>query len=298
MVSEEYLQELKSQKFGIEVEFSFITKDMAREVLRELFSNDRMIDNKGRCWEIKSDNSIIARKRDEDGYIVSADRSYKVELNSPIIGYEDLDLLSGVIHALREAGAEPSKLCGIHIHVSEEGHTVRSLRNILNLFMQKEYIMLEAFQISEDRHNRYCGDVCAELISEINKHKPRSLDQLRQQWRDKDNSRYRMLNLDSFYSSKGIEFRMFNTTLDANIVRAYVIFCLAISQKAKTMHRAVPIKSAMENNRYEWRNFLNRLGLAGDEFKMIRKELLKNVSGDSSFHTPEDHNRRRLQLSS
>lgn len=294
MVSEEYLRELKSQKFGIEVEFSFITRDKAKSVLKEVFACSSLIDNLGRQWKVVRDGSIKARKRTSDGRVVVADDAYKVELNSPLLGYSDMDLLLKVISALRRAGAEPSDLCGIHVHVSEDGHTVSSLRNLINLFIQKEYLMVEAFQISPERRSKYCKDVCLKLIRVINKHKPRTLTELRGLWTCSDCDRYRMLNLQSFYSNKGIEFRLFNSTLNAPTIKAYIVFCLAISQKAKTMQRAVPIKSTMSNNRYEWRNFLNRLGLAGDEFKTVRKELLKHVSGDSAFHTPEEHGRRRL----
>lgn len=294
MVSEEYLRELKSQKFGIEVEFSFITRDMAKAVLGEVFSSSSLIDDLGRQWRIVRDCSIKPRKHNSDGRVVVANDAYKVELISPLLGYSDLDLLSEVISVLRKAGAEPSDLCGIHVHVSEDGHTVSSLRNLINLFIQKEYLMVEAFQISPERRSRYCKDVCLKLIEVMNKHKPRTFTELRELWICSNCDRSRMLNLESFYSKKGIEFRLFNSTLNVPAVKAYIVFCLAISQKAKTMQRAVPVRSAMSNNRYEWRNFLNRLGLAGDEFKTVRKELLKHVSGDSAFHTPEEHNRRRL----
>ena len=154
--------------------------------------------------------------------------------------------------------------------------------------------MKDAFQIDEQRQNRYCRAVEEGLVPKINRNKARSLDKLSEQWDSEGCGRYRMLNLESFYSHKGIEFRLFNSTLDTETVRSYIVFCLAISQKAKTMQRAVPTKSAMENNRYEWRNFLNRLGLAGDEFKGVRRLLLRHVSGDSAFHEPESHGRRRV----
>lgn len=295
MVSEEYLQELKNQKFGVEVEFSFISREDAREVIRKtLCNNYTTIDSKGRKWKVVRDGSIIPKMRDEFGEVFSADDSYKVELNSPILEYEDIDLLLEVITNLKKAGAEPSTRCGLHIHVGEEGHTVTSLRNMLNLFMQKESIMIEAFQIDSERIDRYCQSVNENLITKMNRYKANSLSELRQQWELENCGRYRMLNLASFYSNTGLEFRLFNSTLNPITIRSYIVFCLAISQKAKTMQRAVPIKSSMENNRYEWRNFLNRLGLSGDEFKAVRKELLKNVSGESAFHTPEEHNRRRI----
>lgn len=294
MASEKYLQDLKAQKFGVEIEFSFITRHMAREAIRRKLCSYDMIDERGRKWKIVRDGSIVPRKRTENGLVIDADNDYKVELNSPILDYDDMDLLRGVLTALRNAGAEPSDVCGIHIHVGEDGHTVRSLRNLINMFMQKEDIMQEAFQIDEERQRRYCQNVNVGLIPKINRHKAHTLEELSGQWEEEVCGRYRMLNLESFYSHKGIEFRLFNSTLNFEVIQAYIVFCLAVSQKAKTMQRAVPIKSKMENNRYDWRNFLNRIGLAGDEFKEVRRLLLLHVSGDAAFHSPEKHGRQRV----
>lgn len=294
MKKEEFLQAMKSQYFGIEIEFTFITRYEAESIVRNVLHSDDLIDSNGRQWDVVSDGSIVAKKRDAYGNVVSASSEYKCELNSPILGYDDIGLLQEVIRALKRGGAEASELTGIHIHVSESGHTPKSLRCLLNLFMQKEDIFVEAFQIPDNRLFRYCNKVDEGLIRVINKRKPKTLKVLEKQWNEECGSRYRMINLESFYSNKGIEFRFFNTTFHAGVVRAYIVFCLALSQKAKTMNRAVPKKSNMENNRYEFRNFLNRLYLSGDEFKTVRKHLLKHVSGDSSFHTPEDYGRRRL----
>ena len=294
MKREEFLEAMKSQEFGIEIEFSFISRLRAEEVIGDVLHSEDMIDNYGRQWDVYRDGSIVPRKRNEYGNIVNASDDYRVEFVSPILGYDDISLLQELIRALRKAGAEPSELCGIHIHVGESGHTPTSLRNLLNLFMQKEEIFIEAFQIPNNRLFRYCAKVDEGLISIINQRKPKTLNKLREYWDKETGTRYKMVNLDSFFSKKGIEFRFFNSTLHAGVVRAYIVFCLALSQKAKIMNRAVPRKSHLENNRYEFRNFLNRLYLSGAEFKNVRKHLLRYVSGDSSFHNPEDYGRRRL----
>lgn len=222
MVSAEYLEAMKSQKFGIEIEFSFITRPQARETIRQFFGNQDMLDWKGRAWKIVRDGSVRAKKRLESGEVIEADENYKVELNSPILEYEDFELLSGVLSSLRHRGAEISDVCGLHIHVGGEGHTARSLRNLLNLFMQKEKVMQEAFQIDPYRLNQYCRTVSEELIPIMNRRKKPTLEKLKEQWQQFDSSRYRMLNLDSFYENKGLEFRLFNATLDPDIVKAYI----------------------------------------------------------------------------
>lgn len=295
MEREEFLQAMKSQNFGVEIEFSYITRSQAEQIIGEVLGCTDMIDSQGRQWEIVRDGSIVPRVRDCYGNSVGADNNYRCELNTPILGYEDIPLLQEVIRALKRGGAEASELCGIHIHVGDAGHTPKSLRCLLNLFMQKEDIFVEAFRIPDNRLFEYCNKVDEGLIRVINRRKPKTLKALEKCWNDECGSRYRMINLDSFYSDKGIEFRFFNTTFHAGIVRAYIVFCLALSQKAKIMNRAIPKKSEMTNNRYEFRNFLNRLYLTGEEFKTVRRHLLYYVSGDSSFHTPEEHGRKRIK---
>ena len=53
---------------------------------------------------------------------------------------------------------------------------------------------------------------------------------------------------------------------------------MAIRQK-----RINQTKKEIVNEKYEFRCFLLRLGMIGDEFKAERKILLKNLTGSSAF---------------
>ena len=295
MEKEEYQELLKSQEFGIEFEFSFITRSRAREVLNNLFGHTGLLDDNGRQWEVHSDGSIEPRKRDSLGRVVEADSNYKVEVVSPLLGYDDIPLVQEVIRALRRAGAETSEKCGLHIHVSDQAHSAQSLRNLIRLFRQKEELFIEAFQIPDNRLRRYCDRVEEQLNEKLKNNKPTNFKSLFDLWANAGCGRYRMLNYQSIFHGKGIEFRLFNMSFHAGVVKAYIVFCLAISAKALTMQRAVSEKSDQHNNRFEFRNFLNRIGLSGDEYKNVRKHLLKHLSGDSSFADPVAHNRNYIQ---
>ena len=103
---------IKTRRFGIEIEMTGITRCAAAKAIQKVLggsidhvggSYDKYTvgDEKGRKWQIVYDSSIYARKKNGD----FASDYYKVEMNSPILEFEDLDLLQEVIRALRKGGA-------------------------------------------------------------------------------------------------------------------------------------------------------------------------------------------------
>jgi len=91
-------------KFGIEVEFTGITRAQAAKAAAEFlggtiksesdyYYTQKVIAPDGRVWKFMSDGSIQTQKK-AGGRIVAADNSYSVELVSPILTYrEDIDTL-------------------------------------------------------------------------------------------------------------------------------------------------------------------------------------------------------------
>jgi hypothetical protein len=86
---------MKTQRFGIEIELTGLSRQRAAQVLSEYFgtrlSHDgggydaySVLDSQNRRWKIMSDASIsVECKRG------SADSTYRVELVSPICKYEE-----------------------------------------------------------------------------------------------------------------------------------------------------------------------------------------------------------------
>lgn len=97
-----------------------------------------------------------------------------------------------------------------------------------------------------------------------------------------NHTRYYGVNLHSYFSKDTVEFRLFNSTLHAVKIKAYIQFCLAVSAWAITSQEKVVFRS-MEGYTTEqkvtiMRNILtNRLGLYGDEFKTCRLWMMKNL---------------------
>ena len=134
---------IKNRKFGIEIEMTGITRCEAAKAIKKVLGGDidhvggtydkyTVVDDKGRKWQIVFDSSIYARKKNGD----LASDYYKVELNSPVLEYEDFDLLQSVIRALRKAGAitGPDYDCGTHIHIDASDYTPQQIRNLVNLW--------------------------------------------------------------------------------------------------------------------------------------------------------------------
>lgn len=293
---------MRTQKFGIEIELTGITRKKAAEVIAKYFGTTasyagtcydayQAIDRKGRIWKCMSDSSIVCQKKTASGSKSMAGRDYATEVVSPILTYDDMEDLQEVIRQLRHVGAFANKSCGIHIHVDAKKHTPETLRNLVNLMAQKEDILYKAIKVDSQRID-YCKKVNTHLVEVINRKKPKTLEQLADLWYEGNyesrtahynRSRYRGLNLHATFTKGTVEFRLFNSTTHAGEIKAYIQFCLALNYMALTKKKASSHRSVTDNERFCMRCWLLRLGLIGDEFKTCRFHLTKNLDGDSAW---------------
>ena len=297
---------MKTQRFGIEIEMTGITRAKAAEVAARFFGERARLEHQGgtydeyrvtmadgRSWKFVSDASIVTNKK-VNGQIISATREYSVELVSPILTYEDIETLQELVRQLRHAGAlsDSKYQCGIHIHVDAGKHTPTSLKNLINLMASKEDLLYKSLEIDPARL-RYCQKVNENLITTINKKKPKTLEALADIWyagygyenrnRHYHDSRYHGLNLHSVFDKGTVEFRLFNGTTHAGKIKAYIQFCLAISHQAITQKSASAKRTQSDNEKYTFRCWMLRLGLIGEEFETCRLHFLTNLQGNSAW---------------
>lgn len=283
---EEFLQAMKSQKFGVEVELTGITIQKVYDLLTEYFEGN-IFDSKGRCWNVVYDSSIKAYENHNNVYIPTNSTDYKAELVTPILDYEDIPMLQEVISIIHKAGgvSDTKYGTGIHIHVSDDGHNQDTLRNLIRLMSSKQYLLERALDIPLSRLFSYCQYVDDWLANRC-KRKFKDMDVLESTWNNTSN-RYSMLNLSSLFSNKGIELRCFNGSLNVEVIKAYIQFSLALCQSAKDLTRCNSIKPKnTDNDKYVMRTWLNRMYLTGEEFKTCRKFMCRNLTGESSFSNP------------
>ena len=101
-------------------------------------------------------------------------------------------------------------------------------------------------------------------------------------------TRYYALNLHSVFYRGTVEFRMFNATLHAGRIKAYVNLYLAISAQAINQRSTVMHKTQSEIELFTFRVWLVRMGLNGEEFKTTRDHLLANLEGDRAWRYDKD----------
>lgn len=292
---------MRTQKFGIEIEMTGITREKAAKVIAEYFGTESFYigtyyetygakDRQGRTWKATYDSSIIAQKK-ERGRTVSANENYKCEIVSPILTYEDMADLQEIVRKLRHSGAFVNSQCGIHIHVDASRYTPQTLRNLVNIIASKEDILYKALQIDPARL-RWCKKTNERLLETINRKKPQTMEALKDIWyagssrgrnEHYNDTRYHGLNLHATFTKGTVEFRLFNSTTHAGEIKAYIQFCLAVSHQALTQKKASARRTVTDNEKYAFRCWMLRLGLSGDEFKTCRLHFLKHLEGNSAW---------------
>lgn len=300
---------LKNQLFGVEVEMTGITREKAARLVAEVlrttpshpesncYHTRTIADQAARKWKIMRDSSIEAIRN--DGTSEPLDE-YRVEFVTPPLNYSDIELLQNIIRKLRENGAKAHSSCGIHIHVDGANHTAVSLRRLVNFMTARQDLIYEALQIG-DRESNWCHKLNKTLLDAMKKDKNLTKEKAEEIWYSRANdgycggidhqhynaTRYQGVNLHSFFTKGTVEFRLFNSTLHAGKIKAYIQFCLAVSAWAITSQEKIVFRSmdgyTPEQKVTIMRNILtHRLGLYGDEFKTCRLHLmtpLKKAAG-------------------
>jgi hypothetical protein len=306
--------DMKEQRFGIEIEMTGLSRQRAAQVLSEYFGRPAnfdggyygeysVLDSQNRRWKVMSDGSITTERK-EGRRVVSADNTYSVELVSPICRYEDIKTIQELVRKLRQAGMIANKSCGIHIHLDATPHNANTLRNITNIMASKEDLIYKAMQVEVARERQYCKKVEQSFLEELNRKKPRTLDEVSRIWyhgsdgrrEHYHSSRYHCLNLHSVFQKGTIEFRLFNSTSHAGKIKAYIQLCLAISAQALNQRCASRQKTRSTNEKYTFRTWLLRLGLIGDEFKTARLHLLEHLDGCIAWKDPAQAERQKQRL--
>ena len=299
--------DLRELAFGVEIEFTGMTRKRAAEICAAYFGTEvrqetqqkfSVSDERGRNWRFVYDSSIRA---------VPGGQEYQVELVSPICRYEDIELIQELVRKLRNEGhMKINRSCGLHIHVDGAQFDARTLRNLVNLVANKEDMIYRALNVEAGREMRYCKKTDPQFLRELNEKKPKDLQTFRQIWYQDsrqnmthghyDSSRYRCLNLHSFFEKGTVEYRVFNGTSHAGRIKAAIQFVLAITAQALNQKYVQLGKTQSDNEKYTFRTWLLRLGLIGDEFKTARNFLLKNLEGNSAWRDPAQEAAQRERL--
>ena len=292
---------LQEQKFGVEIELAGVPRRNIADAVAEgtggrvtathLSGYDATIvtDQLGREWKIQNDSSIPMVNGCKGSEIVT-----------PVLTYDDIDLLQNVIRKVRATRAKAHKDCAIHIHVDAATHDTKSLSILAKMVYKNEDMIFDALQVHPDRRRRYTRPMDDEFIDKVARRRPRSKQKLNEMWFGHYNPnpahyeghRYHGLNLNNIWRSIGtVELRYFNSTLHAGKVKSYIQLCLALSAKALNARSASHRKIPTDNPKFNFRVWLvATLGMKGDEFKSARYHLTRYLHGNSAWRYGRPNN--------
>lgn len=137
-----FIEEMKKQTIGVEVEMNNIRRETAAKTAATFFGTGRYEytastngyytwsawDDQGREWKFQRDVSI------------SGPDDEKCEMVTPILTWDDIETLQELCRQLRHKGAksDATRGCGVHIHIGANGHTPQTLRNLANIMSSHE----------------------------------------------------------------------------------------------------------------------------------------------------------------
>ncbi|SNV67263.1 virulence-related protein [Clostridium cochlearium] len=204
---------------------------------------------------------------DREGRIMTSDGT-EVEFEELLAGPEDIN---------QAETAEPEEEINYELEIPMDGHSGKTLRNIINIIHSKQPLIKKSLGLEEDL-------VDSDFVKKLNEEDINSIDSFE-----------RALNRiggDKGHPGIKFNFKEKTFTFKHNGTESAIWLFAGINKQAKRQSYASAIVSPMENEKYTFRSWLNRLGLSGDEYKEIRKELLKNLSGNCAFRIPKEKVKR------
>lgn len=278
------------QTFGVEIEMKYISRQEIASLLQEYFNTEYiylggtydkyLISDGNKNWQVVSDSSLH-------------DSNKGCEVVTPILSYEDLDILKRVINLIGISDKVViDEECGIHVHVGNTLFTARTLRNLQNLLYNYEPLLFESLNVDINSYRalNYCKLSDNNFVQKLNEIKPRSLLKFADIWykyqfntKSRNNhyneTRYHNLNLHSFFNKGTVEFRLFNGTLDSDTIISYVMLCLALCcySCGKVSIKMNDIKYKEENNLFRLEKFLNMIGLDDKDYPIYNAILLEPI---------------------
>ena len=170
--------------------------------------------------------------------------------------------------------ATDSESMDYEITLPMEGHDAKTIRNLINMTYAKQMLLMKALGIE--------GEILTEtFVQAINEIPMETLEDFRATLEQTQN-----------FSTQGIRFNFDENILSLKVeltpekVEAAINLFALINKNAMAQHYASFKVKPTTNEKYTFRTWLLRLGMIGDEYKKVRKELLSSLSGNGAFKSP------------
>ena len=164
----------------------------------------------------------------------------------------------------------------MNISLPLTGHTGQTLTNLAFMLASKEKLINKSIRCIGAFH---IDESFVEALVEKDAQTVEEYLQIAEMFEEK-NSGFKV-------TTETITFEGFPSSEDPDIVKAYMDLAALMNVQAKRQKRVRPTAKETENEKYNFRVWLVRLGMSGEEYKSSRKILLDNLSGNAAFRTKE-----------
>lgn len=208
--------------------------------------------------------------------IQTEDETYTIDRAGKIINSKGEEVELEVLLNIRPKPIEFTELevTSFEVSVPMEGHTGVTLRNLVNMIYSKQELIKKSLDINEDI-------IKEEFCIGINEAKIETMEDFKNVVKDVVAKYNSSISFD-FENSK-LTFKFFEGEVSSEKVKAYTKLVALMNESAKELKRVSTKVKETDNDKFTFRVFLIRLGMVGDEYKDIRKMLLKNLDGNSAF---------------
>ena len=210
----------EERTFGVEIEFTTASKEEVAARMNE----------KGVPTYVEYYNHST-----RDHWKVITDSSCGYELVSPILkGRQGLAQLEKACEALREAGAQVNRKCGLHVHHDINDFEVKDIKNLFATYIKFEEV-IDTFVPNSRRenNNRFCKS-----LSICGMDKNTTLKELQKTKTINDiaslfNTRYLKLNFQSYLKYGTVEFRQHSGTIEFDKIYNWIILTQQMVNNSK-----------------------------------------------------------------
>ena len=155
-----------------------------------------------------------------------------------------------------------------------EGHSANTLKNLINMIYAKQSLILKALEINEEL-------LTENFVSSINEITAESLEDFKSAIAKIEDYKHQKIEFD--FDEETFIFRFESRPEKLNSAMSLI----ALVNKTSLIQKHASFKATTTTNeKYTFRTWLLRLGMIGDEYKAVRKDLLSNLSGNGAFRIP------------
>lgn len=191
--------------------------------------------------EVRAANGATWRVEDDDSLDFS--EHLRAELVSPVLSEADIGTLKVVVAAVAATGAVPNRHCGVHVHVGATNASVKDMCRLFDVMIVEETTLVAGFNCNPDRLKHFAKLISQDFVKRFREQRPTTHEELATLWYGEPSesnwqtdryheSRYRGLNLQSYFFRGTVEFRYFDSSLDPDRIEAYLRRCIDIADRA------------------------------------------------------------------